>query len=127
MEDKNLERALRSIANQLTSFDYINSGGCCYIAYLLAKQLERRKIPFKVIFEHPEKTSKSVYISQSKNLTRGLGVSPVFLRIYDVYYDSTGFKGTRMHTDKLVLDWNSKQLHNFWMNGRWNFLFKAKH
>lgn len=125
MVNYRLREVLSSISKQLTEFRCLNSGGCCYIAYLIAKQLESRKIPFSVIFEHSEQSLKSAYIRQANNTNKGLGVTHVLLRIDGVYYDSDGIKGSRMHKDKIVFNWNSKQLHNFWMNGRWNFLFKA--
>lgn len=46
---------LNTLCRRLNFKYSINSGGCCFVAYCIAKELEARKIPFKVvIFAHLE-------------------------------------------------------------------------
>lgn len=46
---KNLLNLLNSLCEKLDNNYQINSGGCCYVAYLLAKELEDLNIPYKFI------------------------------------------------------------------------------
>lgn len=42
---------MNEILEQLNEEYHFNSGGCCYVAYLLAKELERLKVPFWLIIQ----------------------------------------------------------------------------
>jgi len=46
---KNLLNLLNSLCEKLDNNYMINNGGCCYVAYLLAKELEDLNIPYKFI------------------------------------------------------------------------------
>ena len=41
------------IRDRLDSAYYINAGGCCYCASLIARELEARKIKYKLIIYDP--------------------------------------------------------------------------
>lgn len=43
--------AINLILEQLNNEYHFNSGGCCYIAYLIARELERIKEPFQLVVQ----------------------------------------------------------------------------
>lgn len=117
-----LKTTLQNIITRLQDYENLNYGGCCYIAYLIAKKLEVRNIKFKVVFEHPSEHYET-YIDQANANTKGYGVYHVRLKISNYYFDSDGIKH-KLHKDKVFFNWNAKQIHNFWVRGRWNPWFK---
>lgn len=46
-------KAVNKLCEELDSAYYINAGGCCYCASLIARELETRKIKYKlIIYDH---------------------------------------------------------------------------
>lgn len=43
--------AINIILEELNNEYHFNSGGCCYVAYLIARELERIKEPFKLVIQ----------------------------------------------------------------------------
>lgn len=117
-----LKITLTNISKKLDNY-YINCGGCCLYAYLIAKQLDIRNIPYKVIIEHPYH-SKKEYNSQAQNQSKHLRIVHIFLRISGkFYYDSDGIK-SRWHKNKVSLNLDSEKILNLYTNGYWNPAFK---
>lgn len=115
---------LDNISYKLKDYKYINSGGCCLYAYLIAKQLDKRNIPYKIVIEEPY-YSVSAYYKQARNLTKYLGIHHILLRINkEYYYDSTGIAKRRYGTKKIQLELDSQGLLNLYENGDWNYVFK---
>ena len=46
MNDSQLIYRLNSLFKSLHEIYEINSGGCCYVAYLVAKELDKRNLPY---------------------------------------------------------------------------------
>ena len=44
-----LVKALQDLLVFLRRHFHVNSGGCCYVAYVIAKNLEKHNIPFQVV------------------------------------------------------------------------------
>lgn len=42
---------VNKLLEEINSQYHYNSGGCCYLAYLIAKELERLKEPFKLVIQ----------------------------------------------------------------------------
>ena len=74
-----LKITLTNISEKLSNYYYINCGGCCLYAYLIAKQLDIRKIPYKVIIEHPY-YSKREYNNQAQNQSKYLTIPPYIFK-----------------------------------------------
>lgn len=118
-----LKITLTNISEKLSNYYYINCGGCCLYAYLIAKQLDIRKIPYKVIIEHPY-YSKREYNNQAQNQSKYLTIHHTFLRISGkFYYDFNGIQ-SRWHKDKVSLNIDSEKILNLYTNGSWNPAFK---
>lgn len=117
---------LNNISEKLKNYHYINYGGCCLYAYLIASQLDKRNIPYKVIIEEPYHRA-SAYYKQAKNLRKHLDIYHVLLKINNkYYYDSNGSTKERYGTKKVYLKLNSQDILNLYANGDWNSLFKMR-
>lgn len=43
---------INELLNRLNDKHHFNSGGCCLVAYLIARELERLKEPFKLVIQN---------------------------------------------------------------------------
>lgn len=58
-----LKRGLNMLCEELDSEYFINSGGCCYVAYLIAYYLEKLNVKYNfVVFNDEIKDSKSIQL-----------------------------------------------------------------
>lgn len=47
-------KQIKELRKELANLDYkydTNNGGCCFVAFCLARELENKQIPFKVVFQ----------------------------------------------------------------------------
>lgn len=60
-EIKKLCKRVNILCNSLDDLYNVNFGGCCFLAYLIAKHLDKLDIPYKlVIFDYSDKDIKSI-------------------------------------------------------------------
>lgn len=125
---KNINKDLKEIEQS----SYINSGGCCYFAYLIANELDKRDIKYKVIVDDNHYYTKKYYDYQAKNkkLPKQIfGPFHVYLKIGNYYYDSVYLNTVnRSVWDKTKnFNWTPKQIRLFYLRGkhagRWNKCF----
>lgn len=122
-----LENTLEKISNQIGSIDdsfYINRGGCCYFAYLIARQLKKRNIPYLLVVEDPLESTRAFNNKASKILKRkGSGCKHVVLKIGSKLYDSDGLKQKEENEVYEFFMWTPKNIINYYKNNRWNDSF----
>ena len=84
-----LKYTLKKIQEQTSIIPYINRGGCCHFAKLLAKELEQRNIAYKValIDWNSEQCVRTVNFVKKKAL-ESQGVSHVCIKIGKYLVDS---------------------------------------
>lgn len=124
-----LKRVLLDISSMLREedFDYINEGGCAYFAALIAKELEKKTIPYQIAFYDWESAELEDYDQQANDSNYGLAASHVFILIGGRYYDCKGFKSKHYSRDDMMhFKWSAKQVRNFYKNGDWNTTFKEE-
>lgn len=102
MTRKQLFKELNTLCIKLDNEWNINRGGCCYVAYVLAKYLEECEIPFIV----REYESPCHYV----------------VEVSDRCLNRSGFDGYY-----IPYDWNSNDLLNIYKKGSWNWVYKVKH
>lgn len=121
-----LRFTLNRLSKRISGYKYINYGGCCLYAYLIARQLEQRSISYTTIIEYPEYPRK-YYYKQAKNQAKYLVIQHIFLKINNkYYYDYTGTKDKWDPSPKAFLKINSNELLNLYNNGSWNETFRLK-
>lgn len=114
---------LNSLLIDLDKILKINSGGCCYIAYIIAKNLEKYKIPFKVILMDDDLKEQSYYFQGIKNREPSVvdyGFAHVCIKVYSKVINPYRFK------DRIGLrtvELNSKDLLWMYRRGDWNELY----
>lgn len=106
-------------------FININRGGCCWFAGIIAKQLEKEKIPFQLIMQDPSEDEYNLE-EQSNNEAGGMSARHLYLKVDGFYFDSTGDLHTSDCEDDLHLNWTAEQIKNFHNNGgnSWNSTFE---
>lgn len=102
MTRKQLFKELNTLCTKLDDEWDINCGGCCYVAYVLAKYLEEYKIPF-IVRDYDFPTHYVVEVSD-RCLNRG------------------GFDGCY-----ISYDWTSDKLLDIYKTSSWNKYYDVKH
>lgn len=123
----NIKSVLLNIAYELKEdpiFININRGGCCWFAGLIAKQLERKGIPFTFVLQDPASDVEDLE-DQANNETNGYSARHLYLKIDGLYYDSSGILSLEQCEYDVHVEWTAEQINNFYRNGRgsWNSTF----
>lgn len=122
-----LENTLEKISKQIGSIEdswYINRGGCCYYAYLIARQLAKRNIPYLLVIEDPWESTRALNNKAYNTLKRkGSGCKHVVLKIGSKLYDSDGLKHEDEDNAYEFFMWAPKNIRNYYKNNRWNDSF----
>lgn len=105
MSKKELFKQLNALCEELNEKYYINCGGCCYVAYCLAEQLEIYHIPFTVI-------------RYGRNRHYSIKVSDRYLN-RDYY--------RKEEISEYLTTWNSKNLFEYYHNNYWNDTYEPKY
>lgn len=102
MTKRQLFKELNALCIKLDNIYNINNGGCCYVAYVLAKYLEEYKIPFTV----REYDFPSHYVVE---VSRGCLNRSGFNGYYESY------------------NWDSNSLLKMYREYSWNTRYNVKH
>jgi len=105
MSRKELFKQLNALCEELNEKYYINCGGCCYVAYCLAEQLEIYHIPFTVI-------------RYGRNRHYSIKVSDRYLN-RDFY--------RKEEIGDYLITWTSKDLIEYYNNNYWNDTYEPKY
>lgn len=100
MTRKELFKSLNNLCEEMNFSYNINCGGCCFVAAVIAKQLEIYNIPFKVSATY----SPTHY----------------WIKVSDRYINRDGF-----HAEE-ILNWNSHSLYDFYYANDWNYYYNRK-
>ena len=112
---------LNQLLKDLDKVLKINSGGCCYIAYIIAKNLEKYKIPFKVILMDDTLKEPSYYFQGIKNRELSVidyGFAHVCIKVY-----SKVINPYRFRMDSRTIELDSKDLLWLYRRGDWNEMY----
>ena len=122
---KYLVSELNKLCEFLDNTYDINSGGCCYISYLIAKKLEEFGIKYKLVifdseFDSNVKTKDLKEAIQNKNLYH-IGCGDLVSNHYAIIVDNMIINGGRYENDPnrkvTVL---SKDIQWIYKTGDWN-------
>ena len=131
------------LANELNKFfenlNYkykINYGGCCYVAYLIARELEKRHIKYKLMCEYENygkiynlkhecsilKYNLKNRLSIDNNTTINFGMH-IFIKVNKYLIN----KGDIVNDSKVVCipNVNSVDIYNAYNNIEWNYRFNT--
>ena len=127
MINAELKEVLENILYELGSYDYsyINHGGCCYFAKLIAKELENKGIPFTVCFNDWDSKDLDEYEAQANGALYNYSANHVYININGELFDSEGFHNIEHCDEELMhFEWNARQVRNYYKMGSWNNTFK---
>ena len=94
MTRKELFKQLNCLCSEMSECYDINSGGCCFVAAVLAEQLEKYKIPFRVAY--------------------CIGPTHYWIKVSDRNINRDGSKAERK------CKWSSKFIYNLYYCQDWN-------
>lgn len=121
---KYLVRELNKLCEFLDTTYSINSGGCCYISYLIAKKLEEFGVKYKVVFyddELEDITANDIkYAIENKDLHH-IGCGDFTCHHYAIIVDDEVINGdsyTEEHN--VIATLTSKDLQWIYKTGDWN-------
>lgn len=101
MNKKDLFKSLNSLCCEMNKSYNINSGGCCFVAAVIAEQLEKYNIPFKV----------------------AVAFSPTHYWIKV----SGGYINRNKYKVGCVENWNSSYLYDIYYIKEWNNYYNRKY
>ena len=101
MTRRELFKRLNCLCLELADYYDINNGGCCYVAAVIAEQLEKHNISFKIAVAY----SPTHY----------------WIRVSDRYINRDGFKA------EFIENWDSDCLYNIYDEGGWNDSYNRKY
>ena len=105
MSKKELFKQLNRLCEELNYKYNINCGGCCYVAAVLAEQLELHNIPFTVI--HYD-----------------LCGCHYAIKVSDRYLNRDDYKKKEIYE---YLKWSSEKLYKVYYESDWNECYNKKH
>lgn len=100
MNKRKLLKDLNNLCNEMNFSYNINCGGCCFVAAVIAEQLENYNIPFSVAYSD----SPTHYA----------------IKIKDRYINKDGFYFNNFY------DWNSDYLYETYYTEEWNHYYSRR-
>lgn len=126
MDIQKLENLLKSLDNKF----YINEGGCCYVAYIIAKYLDKLNIPYSLIIYNRVKISLSnkdvIY-----NIKNNIGNYPIRFHTCNHYTLKIGniiintSQGYRYSYE--LKNITHKDIRMIYNRGCWNPTYRIRH
>jgi len=105
MSRKELFKQINRLCEKLNFKYNINCGGCCYVAAVLAEQLELHNIPFKIVHYDLYGCHYAIKVS-------------------DRYLNRDDFKKKEIYE---YLEWSSEKLYKVYYEGDWNKCYNKIH
>ena len=100
MTRKELYKSLENLCCEMRDSYSINSGGCCFVAAVIAEQLELKNIPFKIACcYHP---------------------THYWIKVKDRHINRDGFCKEELNS------WNSEYLFNKYYSQEWNDYYSRR-
>jgi hypothetical protein len=100
MNRKNLFKALNNLCEEMNCSYNINYGGCCFVAAVIAEQLELHNIPFKIAYTYDP--------------------THYAIKVADRYINRDDF------CFKEFYDWSSDYLYNTYYTEDWNDYYSRR-
>ena len=124
---RSIKGTLLSISEKITPLKnskYINSGGCAYFAYLIAEQLSKRNIKYKIVISDYLDYESRQNILKPDGLTSG--VNHVLIKAGGIYFDSEGEQDMSIYRKyyKHLFGWTPEEALAFYKKNKWNQTFK---
>lgn len=124
-----LQRSLNKLCRQLNRKYFINSGGCCFVAYIIAFHLDRLKLRYKLLIFTKENKDDSgisfeIHSKIRNNFKRNSTVGNSTCNHYALYLEGGGAINVggfdNLSNKYLVEDINSSNIKWIYKSGRWN-------
>lgn len=125
----NLQRSLNELCIQLDKEYSINSGGCCFVAYLLASHFDKLGLRYKLLVLTKDckdslNISSEVRSKIRNNVSRDSVVGAGTCNHYALYLEGGGYinvEGFEVLPNKYVIeDIQSSNIKWIYRSGRWN-------
>lgn len=119
---------LNNLCHDLDNRYDINSGGCCYVAYIIAKNLEKHHIPYQLVVANDyyvDSNTLEVAINNRTANCNGLGRG-----VCNHYYLHTTFGDINPgdeYDESTTIDITSRDLLWIYTSGRWNWMFQRRY
>lgn len=129
---KSLSREINNLCQYLDEIYNINSGGCCYLAYLLASKLERLNLPYSLVvydyfnknIEQVKFTSCNKIISEVPEYTvTGKGTCNHYCILLEksIYLNNLRCPS---EYEYIITGINSSSIKWIYKKGKWNHTYK---
>lgn len=105
MNRRELFKQLNSLCNDLDYLYDINNGGCCYVAAVIAEQLELHHIPFTVIHYNVNGCHYAI-------------------RVRDRIINRSDYRCKEIVSDEII---SSDDLYDIYNDGGWNLRYETKY
>lgn len=118
-----LKRDLDQLMKFLSHSYDINNGGCCYIASIIAKELESLGVSYKLVIYSTKSSNMNLYKSIKDRDSKSFGVGKNVCNHYAIKIDDVGVineGGFRELTQYEVSSLNSTDIRWIYRYGRWN-------
>lgn len=123
-----LQRSLNELCQQLNNTYSINSGGCCFVAYLIAFHLDRLGLRYKLLIFTKElkddiSISSEVHSKIRNNSRKTSIVGSGTCNHYALYLDGGGTINVEdfyIFNKYIIEDINSSNIKWIYRSGRWN-------
>lgn len=112
-----LARRLNSLCKKLNKSFSINYGGCCYVAYCIARLLEKDNFNFSlIVFDSKHELKKFVELSE---LPEPMDHYAIIIEADDVSSDINCYED---NYDNFYQDFkvSSEDILNYYLNNKWN-------
>lgn len=97
----------------------INSGGCCFVAYCVAKNLEDRHISFEVVINN-ERTKEK--LTPDYCINNSISANHVFIKCSEGFIN----KGNYSVKKNMFVKLSSSELYNYYKSSQWNTYYKKR-
>lgn len=121
---------LNELCKYLNNTYNINSGGCCYVSYLIAKHLELLDIPFEFVISNIDsKDKEAVYYeinnkehndNQEESVTGMHSCTHYFIKINDYYINGDKYADEDNYYIYTFDDIPSDVIYWIYINSDWN-------
>ena len=125
----NLQRSLNELCMQFNRKYSINSGGCCFLAYLIASHFDKLELKYKLLiltkdYKDPLNISLEVHSKIRNNSQRDSVVGAGTCNHYALYLEGGGYVNVGefevLPNKYTIKDIQSSNIKWIYRSGRWN-------